>query len=157
MESLESFDCGKTTPVDCLDVPDGKGTKDTGESVAKQSNRDYSQDNGSRTQRQIVKEVLRRKHSNGLGGIGGGRGCDGAYGVFFQVPWPIIKKRDDRDPSWKFALAALFPPSGLVSIATREKGGPCLAQKVGDEDEKSPLDGDSSGFELDKGLACVRQ
>ena len=40
MKSLESFDCWKSTPVDCINVPDGNRTQDTGDAIAEQPNRD---------------------------------------------------------------------------------------------------------------------
>ena len=54
----------------------------------------------------------------------------------------MVEERDDPDPSGRFALATSLPPSSLESITTGEKVGPCFADKVGDEDEKSALDGD---------------
>lgn len=94
---------------------------------------------------------MRRKHDNASGSVGGGRGGNGAYRVLFQIPRPIVKKGDDRDPPWKFALAASLPPSSLVAISTREKGGPRFTNKVGDEDDESALNCDQGRFKLDKG------
>lgn len=142
MKSLESFDCGKGPPVHCIDVPDGNGTHYASDAVAKQSNRDGTQDNSSRAQRQVVEEVLRRKHLDASGSVGGGRGSDSAYCVLFQIPRPRIDKRDDSNLERRLALATLLPPSGLVPIATGEKGGPCFAEKVGNEDDKSSPNGD---------------
>lgn len=142
MESLESFDRGKGTPVDGIDVPDSNGTKNAAEAIAKQSNGDDTQHNSGRAQRQVVEEVLCREHGNASGSVRCGRGSDGAYCVLFQIPRPRVQKSDERDPSGRFAPAASLPPSSLVSITTREKGGPCFANKVGDEDDKSPRDGD---------------
>ena len=149
MKSLKGFDHGKSTPVDCIDVPDGNGTYDTGKAVAKQPNRDGTQDHGGRAQRQVIEEVLRCEHVNASRTIGGGCSSDRAYCVLLQVPRPRIEKGDDRDPSGTFSLAAFLPPSRLISIATGEKSGPSFAEEVGDDNDKGSLDGDIRWFELD--------
>jgi hypothetical protein len=95
MESLESFDCGKITPVDCIEMPDGNGTQDTTDAIAKQPNRDDTQNNSARGQRQVLEEVLCGEHSNTSSGVRGGRGSDGTYCVLFQIPRPSVKKCDD--------------------------------------------------------------
>lgn len=98
MKSLERFDHRKSTPVDCIDVPDGNGAQHPGDTVAKEPNRDDSQYDSGRAQRQVVEEVLCCEHGNGGGTVGGGRGRDGADCVLFQIPRPMIEKGDDGDP-----------------------------------------------------------
>jgi hypothetical protein len=47
MHPLESFDCGKSTPIDCIDVPDGDWAHYTGDSITKQPNGESTQDHGA--------------------------------------------------------------------------------------------------------------
>lgn len=75
--------------------------------------------------------------------------------MLFQIPRPVIEKGDDPDPSGRFPLATSLPPSRFESIASGKKGGPCFAEKVGDDDDKSALNSDKSRFKLDERSACV--
>ena len=148
METLESLDGGERTPIDRVNVPDGNGTQYTTQAVSKQPNRDGTQDDGGGTQGQIVEEVLRREDGDASGSVGGGRGGDCAHCMLFQIPRPVVEEGDEPDPSWGLSLASSLPPSSLEFIAAGEEVGPCLADKVGNEDDKGSRDGDGSRFKL---------
>lgn len=148
VEPLEGLDRGEGAPVDRLDLPDGDGPQDAADAVAEQPDRDDRQDDGRRAQGQVVEEVLGGKHHDGHGGVGGGRGGDGAYRVLLQVPGPVVEKRDDGDPPGRFPDTASLPPSGLVAVAAREECGPSFTGKVSNENDKGSLNRDLSRFEL---------
>lgn len=44
---------------------------------------------------------------------------------------------DGGDPLGTVALNTFRPPSGLELVSAGEEGSPCLAEEVGDEDDKS--------------------
>lgn len=54
MKSLESLDGRQTTPVDGLRVPDSDGTQNSADPVAKQANRDSTQDHSRGGEGKIV-------------------------------------------------------------------------------------------------------
>lgn len=62
MKSLENFNSRQGTPVDGINVPDRNRSHYSTDSVTKQANRDSTQDDSGRTQRHIVKELLRCEH-----------------------------------------------------------------------------------------------
>jgi hypothetical protein len=63
----------------------------------------------------------------------------------------MVEKGDDRDPAGNLALAALSPPTSLEPITARQPSGPCIASKVGNEDDERPLDVGIRWLELDGG------
>lgn len=71
--------------------------------------------------------------------------------MLLQIPWARVEDGQQPDPSGNFALSTFGPPSSLVFVASREKEGPRVADKVGDEDDERSLDGDGGRFELDEG------
>jgi hypothetical protein len=150
MKPLKRFDHGKSTPVDCIDVPDSNGAQHPGNTVAKEPNRDDSQDDSDRAQRQVVVEFLCCEHGTSGSTVGGGSGRDGADCMLFQIPRPMIEKGHDGDPSGNFALPPFPPPSSLESIPTGEPVGPRIAEEVSNENDERPLDGYKSWFELDE-------
>ena len=68
--------------------------------------------------------------------------------MLFQTPGPMVEKAQYPNPQRRFSLAASLPPSSLVFITTGKETRPCLAKKVGDEDDKGSLDADRCWFEL---------
>lgn len=152
MKTLQSLHCGKSTPVDCVDMPDGNRTHDTADAIAKKTNGNDTKNDGSCAQRQVVEEILCRENSYTGGSVGGRGGCDGADCVFLQVPRTRIDKSNDRDITREFAVAVLLPPSSLKLVTAGKCGGPCLTEKVGDKNDESSGNDNLGGFELDRML-----
>lgn len=148
MKTLKGLDCRESAPIDSIDVPHGDGAHDTANAVAEETNGNDSQDDGCRTQRQVVKEILCRKHLNTSGGIGRRCGCDGADRMFFQPPGTRVEKFEDLNVRRKFAFGMVLPPTSFKFITTREDFGPCLAHEVADKNDESSGNGDGGRFEL---------
>lgn len=136
MQPLKRLDGGESTPVDGIDVPNSNWTHDTTDAVSKEADRDGTQNDGDGTQRQVVEEVLSGKDLDTSGSVRGRRRRDGTNGVLLERPWAGIDKVDGRDPLGTVALATFRPPSSLKLVSTREEGSPCLAEEVGDKDDK---------------------
>lgn len=62
--------------------------------------------------------------------------------MFFQIPRPVVEEGDNSNPSGRFSLTSFRSPLRLEFITTGKEGGPCITQKVGNEDDKSPPDSD---------------
>jgi len=60
----------------------------------------------------------------------------------------MVYEFDNLDPPRKFALATLCSPASLEFLTARKKFSPGIANKVGDEDYESSLDGNQGRFEL---------
>lgn len=154
MQSLKCLDGWQSAPVDGVDMPYGNRAHNTTDAVPKQTNGDSAQDDGGGAQRQVVEEVLGGENLDAGGSIGGRCRRDGAHGVLLESPGAGIYEFHDRNPPGRSTLAALGPPPGLKLVTAWEGCSPCLAEEVGDKDNKSTRDGNGRGFKLGEN-ACV--
>lgn len=92
MESLEGLYSGESTPVDCLDVPDGDGTHHTANAVSKEPDRYDAQDDSGGLQRQVIEDILRREDLDASSSVGSRCRGDGANRVFLQVPVSMVEE-----------------------------------------------------------------
>jgi len=69
--------------------------------------------------------------------------------MLLQTPVSMVEKANHFDPQRRLSLTATLPPPSLEVITTGEKIGPSLAEKVGNENDKSSLDADICRFKLD--------
>lgn len=148
VQTLQSLHCRESSPVDSFDVPDANRTDDTADTVTEQTNGDGAEDDCGCADGQIIKDILSREHHDAGSGIRGGRGSDGANGMFLEVPRSRVQKLDCLEPQRQSCRRVSGSELCFLDVASRHNRRPSITGEIGDEHNESTGDIDLGWLEL---------